>query len=337
MSTRRVEVLLAAHGEAETSGLRENFSVGWHTLSHVAEVMPMPAPLRGVICTLAAVRRRLGGGDGSPHNAHTRAQAEALARRLDADAALDCEVRAVFGSATPGLEAQLDEAPAEGCERVVISMTPIDSRLSCGRACHHLAAGDPAAATRVIARLWDDPRFVAVNVAHLFSQLELPARAQRCALVLVLHGTLVRDARGCTPGFHTGLEETQAFAARLREAVATDARSPFARIEVGFLNHDVGGEWTRPTLSEVLSALAADGVDAVAAFPCEYLVDGSDTVGKTAAALAAGPIPLAQRVDCLNDAPAFIDYLALRVREVLAGDGAVAPARAHCEACPRGL
>jgi ferrochelatase len=247
------------------------------------------------------------------------------------------EVQAAFGSAVPYIEELLDRAGSEVEGRVILSMTPIDSRLSCGRLCHHLLATPGEAPARVIARLWDDSRFLAVNLAHLFSQLELPARATRCALVLVLHGTLVRDGRGRVPAFHTGLEETKTYAARLREAIATDARTPFARIEVAFLNHDVGGEWTRPTLSEVLEDLAADGVDAVAAYPCEYLVDGSDTVGKVAAILRGGPIAISQRVACLNDSPAFIDYLALRVEEALAGGEDARPGAPSCSRCPRAV
>lgn len=342
-----VTVVLAAHGEAETAGFLENFMVGHRTLGHVSEVVALPAPVRWAICLLAAVRKRLGGCTGSPHNALTRRQAQALEAQLAAGAgAIPCQVVPAFGSSLPLLEDVVAEM-ATGSLRVVVSMMPIDSRLACGRLCHELAAhavdaagpgsaGGVGAAgqVRVLARLWEDRAFVAVNVDHVFTQLELPENSERCALVLVMHGTLVRDTRGQTPDFHTGMAEATAYAGRLREAFATDPRSPFTRIEVAHLNHDVGGEWTRPTLQEVLQRLAGEGVDAVAAYPCEYLVEGSDTVGKVADALAASPIRRTQRLACLNDAPAFIDFLAQRVQALAGPDADIAARR--CDACPLG-
>ncbi|MCC5861240.1 MAG: ferrochelatase [Gammaproteobacteria bacterium] len=328
----RVTVILAAHGEAETPGFRENFMVGHRTLSHVAEVMPLPAPLRLAICTMGAARKRFAGGEGSPHNALTRRQAQALDEQLAGDEANAFRVVPAFGSSLPLVDSLLEGDAAEGLS-IVVSMTPIDSHLACGRLCHLLVhAKASVGEARVLARFWDDPDFIGVNVEHVFSHLQLPDNSGRCALVLVMHGTLVRDAKGRVPDFHTGLQESVVYARRLREAFATDPRSPFCRIEIAHLNHDVGGEWTRPTLEEVLKGLAAEGVDAVAAYPCEYLVDGSDTVGKVAAALATGGIRQTQRLPCLNDAPGLIALLARRI-QVLVSEQMDAPGR-HCDACP---
>ncbi len=330
---RRVTVILAAHGEAETPGFRENFLVGHRTLAHVAEVMPLPAPVRLLICAIGAARKRLAGGDGSPHNALTRRQAAALGEQLGGDTASTFRVLPAFGSSLPRVETLLDAEEADVL-RIVLSMTPIDSHLACGRLCHHLSRPESLAGkVHVLARLWDDRDFIGVNVEHVFSQLELPGNSGRCALVLVMHGTLVRDAKGRVPDFHTGVQESAIYAGRLREALATDPRSPFARIEIAHLNHDVGGEWTRPTLEDVLERLAAEGVDAVAAYPCEYLVDGSDTVGRVADALAASGIRQTQRLSCLNDSPGLVALLAQRVQALVA-----APAEGlsrRCDACPR--
>jgi hypothetical protein len=53
--------------------------------------------------------------------------------------------------------------------------------------------------------------------------------------------------------------------------------------------------------------------------------------------LRSGPIATTQRVACLNDNPAFIDYLALRVEEALAGGDDARPGARSCSRCPRAV
>lgn len=327
---KRVRVILAAHGEAESSSFLETFRVSHTTLSHAAEVMRLPAPLRLALCTAGALRKHVRGGPGSPHNLNTRRQAAALQRLLgDADEA-DYRVQEAFASAPPYLEHEVrafDNADLQ----IVLSMIPTDSRLSCGLVCHplHTAQGPAPERWTVLARLWSNTEFIALQCAHVAEHFPRDATAGVACLVLVMHGTVVRDERGQTPAFHTGQEEKAAYGNALRDALMAVPERPWRRVEIAYLNHGVGGEWSSPTLPELLARLAEEGVDAVTTYACEHLVDGGETAGLPAL-LAASPVAETSHLPSLNAATPFIAFLAARVRAATMAAGK----HETCDHCP---
>ncbi len=335
-----LEVILAAHGEAESAGFFENWRVGHRTLAHSAEVLHLPAPLRWLICTVGALRKRLANRPGSPHNAWTRAQAAALAEKLHGVQGWPVRVHAAFASAQPLVERLMGQSTVAE-RRIVISMSPSDSRLSCGLLCHARAhAGAGAENTLVLARLWDDPDFAVLNACHIRTAVAAwPPCAQRSesgrtALMLVFHGTLVQDQRGRAPRFHTGLAEKQHFAAALRAALATQATQadhPWELVETAYLNHEVAGNWTQPGVPAALAALHARGIQQVWVFACDFLVEGGEINGSLKRSLATGPIADVRLLPCLNDSPHFIDYLARRIQRAVAQPQSLW----QCDACRR--
>lgn len=325
----RVRVLLAAHGEAESAGFLDNFQVSRHTLAHAAEVMQLPAPLRLLICSVAGLRKRLKGGPGSPHNGNTRDQAAALQRVLDRDADADYRVDVVFASSPPYLDDAL--ACPEGVDRqVVVSMIPTDSRLSCGLVCHALRRdfAEEERRTAVVARMWDDADLIDVHRDHVVGHFPVERSSAPCCLVLVLHGTVVRDKQGRPPAFHAGVEEKDVYGEALKAALMAVPDRPWQRVELAFLNHGVGGEWSSPTLEALMKQLADEGVQRVVAYPCEHLVDGGETTGLPKV-LEATDVPQTHCLPCLNSGDAFIEYLAGRVRAA-ESDGSVR----NCAPCP---
>jgi len=310
----RIRVLLAAHGEAESPGFKENFDVSRRTLAHAAEVMHLPTPLRLAICTLGGLRKRVKGGDGSPHNANTRQQVAALQSALDQQGGEDYRVEAAFASSPPYLENVID-LPAGMDRQLFISMIPTDSRLSCGLVCHALDSSADSTCTRstVLARMWEDPALTAIHRDHVRSHFPAVSNASPCCLVLVLHGTVVRDRNGGPPGFHAGVEEKAVYGEALRDALMDVEDRPWDRVELAYLNHGVGGQWSSPTLDERMKQLADEGVRSVVAYPCEHLVDGGETTGLPGV-LAATGVPETHCLPCLNSASPFIDYLAARIR-----------------------
>jgi ferrochelatase len=327
---KRVRVILAAHGEAETAGFAENFRVSHRTLKHAAQVMRLPAPLRLAICFLGALRKRATGAGGSAHNRNTRRQAAALERALDVDGDVRYRAQAAFASSPPYLE-DLVGAPGDADQQVLLSMIPTDSRLACGLVCHSLldAPASVREGTAVLARLWENPDFIALQCEHIAAHFPQTARGRPCCLVLVMHGTVVRDERGDDPGFHTGAIEKDAYGRALISRLMARAHRPWERVEIAYLNHGVGGEWSSPTLPELLARLAAEGVHSAVAYACEHLVDGGETAGLPAV-LAASPLPETHQLPSLNAAAPFMDFLAARIRKAVAGS---APA-AVCDACP---
>lgn len=311
----RIRVLLAAHGEAETAGFLDNFRVSWHTLTHAAEVMRLPAPLRVLIGTFAGLRKRFGAGSGSPHNENTRKQASALEARLNADGGSRYRVDPVFASAPTYLDDALD-LPTGVDRQMIVNMIPTDSRLSCGLGCHRLMGGSESARafTQVIARFWESPELIVVHRDHIMEHFPTQRSRQNSCLVLVLHGTVVRDETGQAPGYHTGESEKTAYADALKAALVALPERPWQRVEIAYLNHGVGGEWSSPTLPELLTRLAADGVDSVVAYACEHLVDGGETVGLLRT-LDAAPVFDSACLPCLNASPRFMDMLAACVHD----------------------
>lgn len=326
----RIRVILAAHGEAESSGLAENFRVSWITLAHAAEVMRLPAPLRLTICGVGSLRKRLGGGPGSVHNANTRQQAIALKQALADDGDVRYDVRPVFASAPPYLEDEIN-ASDDVDRQFILSMIPTDSRLSCGLICHTLIEASPPTRERttVLARLWDAPELTAIHCAHVVANFPAVTPDRPCCLVLVLHGTVVRDKNGREPEFHTGVREKETYGEALRTALLAQPERPWQQVEIAYLNHGVGGQWSSPTLPELLTRLGSEGVHSVVAYACDHLVDGSETV-QLPDLLAAGAVRETHRVPCLNDSEPFIAFLAARVRAA-----AAAPQPALCcDPCP---
>jgi ferrochelatase len=326
----RVRVILAAHGEAETAGFAENFRVSHRTLKHAAEVMRLPAPLRLAICFLGALRKRIRGAGGSAHNLNTRCQARALEAALGEEDGMRYRVQAAFASAPPYLE-ELVSVQGDAERRLVLSMIPTDSRLACGLVCHSLLNAPPSVrqGTTVLARLWEAPDFIVLQCEHIGAHFPQTARSGPCCLVLVMHGTVVRDERGAAPGFHTGAAEKDAYGRALSSRLMARSDRPWQRVEIAYLNHAVGGEWSSPTLPELLARLAAEGVHSAVAYACEHLVDGGETLGLPAV-LAASPVPETHLLPSLNTASPFTDFLASRVRGAVAGS---APP-AVCDACP---
>ncbi|MEE4638511.1 MAG: ferrochelatase [Wenzhouxiangella sp.] len=310
----RIRVILAAHGEPETAGLADHFKVSWRTLGHASEVMGLSAPMRLAICTAAAVRKRIAGDPGSIHNKNTRSQAKALQEALQKHPQARYNVQPAFASAPPYLEETID-LPNEVDRQVVLNMIPTDSRLSCGLMCHSLleASASVRERTAVLSRLWDDPQLIAIHCAHIAAHFPHGEPDKPICLILVLHGTLVQDRQGQKPGFHTGEEEKTVYGDALRSALLAMPERSWQRVEIAYLNHGVGGRWSSPSLSELLSRLERDGVQSAVAYACEHLVDGGET-RQIEQLLAAGRIAKTWRLPCLNDSQALVEFLAARVR-----------------------
>jgi ferrochelatase len=327
---QRIRVILAAHGEAETAGVAENFKVSWRTLGHAAEVMKLAAPLRLAICSAAAVRKRLAGASGSAHNANTRDQARALQQALQDDPQAQYLVQPAFASAPPYLEETVD-LPTEVDQQIVLNMIPTDSRLSCGLMCHELIEAPPSVRERttVLSRLWDDRELISIHCAHIAAHYPQITSAGPSCLALVLHGTLVRNRQGQKPAFHTGEQEKTVYGDALRSALLAMPERPWQQVEIAYLNHGVGGQWSSPTLPELLSRLDSEGSQSVVAYACEHLVDGSETL-QLPKLLDAGGVSETYSLPCLNDSSAFIEFLAARVRAATAADKTTL----CCDPCP---
>ena len=321
----KIAVILAAHGEAETAGFIENYRVTRQTLAHASQLMPIPGTLQHFIALSNSLKKRFrprSRWQGSPHNQLTREQARAL--QLDLDASLlaeifDFNVHAAFSVAPPYVE-QLIEATRTSFAQVIVSMSPIDNSLTCGQLCDYLASSrepEELRSVKVLSRFWQDERLLSVYCDHLFAHTprrEGVGREKRI-LLLLFHGTLVADAKGQPPRFRNGMEESMSFASRLQEAIARDPRNPYGRIMTAYLNHDVGGEWSKPSFEGICTLLQKEDSLAVELFGCGYFADGNETIGRARELMLATEVQQAFSIPCLNSSRSFSRYLASRVSD----------------------
>jgi ferrochelatase len=319
----RIAVILAAHGEAETTRFLENYRVNMHTLGHASRVMPIPLPLQRLISVTSSFRKRvrsLTNSLASPHNSLTREQADALGRRLgvlSVQSRFSFDVHAAFSASEPSLESVLEKTREYDAE-VIVSMSPIDSTLSCGLICGHLASTRSPrelCRVRVLSRFWDDGGLYPVFIDHLLENAA--ARHVRKedgrVLMLMYHGTLVSDAKGGEPVFRTGLDGTMTFSRRLSKMIGEHPANPYAKIMTAFLNHDVGGIWTSPSFEDVCRQLSRDACAGADLFACGYFVDGNETIHRASELSRSSPLRDVSTIPCLNASPAFTEYLATKV------------------------
>ena len=326
----KIAVVLAAHGEAESSRFVENYRVTRHTLAHASKVMPIPGLLQRAIAVSSSLKKMLrsrSDAQGSPHNRITREQVEALQHCLNLSllsGMYDFEVHAAFAVSPPYVEHILDET--RSCAgQVVVSMAPVDNTLSCGQLCSYLAssrAPSELGSIKVLSRFWSDERLYALYCDHLFesnsrnrpTQQSQPVDENRI-LLLLFHGTLVKDLKGEPPLFRTGEAESRTFSERLQKVILKDCRNPYRRVMVAYLNHNVGGEWTQPSFEEVCSTLSRENAVCVDLFGCGYFADGNETIYRAEELLRLSAVQQATSLPCINTAPAFTEWLAVKVTD----------------------
>jgi len=320
---KKVAVILAAHGEAETDSFPENFSMIRHTFAHAGEVMNIPFPLQLAASVFGGLKNLVefrSSGYRSPQKHITRMQAERLGDELRRQSPGDdtlYEVSAAYHAAPPFVEDLLDETSGYDMQ-LLVTMSPVDSDLTAGRL-QHLAdrcsiAENNARPPVVISGFWDDPMLYRVYLNHLFSHA---SGEEGPALLLTFHGTLVKDRKGNEPGFRTGYPEILRMGSALREAVRNDPRSPYQHVDIAYLNHQVGGTWTEPSLLDSLREVSKSGITRADVFSVGYFSDGTEILRHAKEEAKASPVESVRFIPCLNENEEFMKYLAGRVREAV--------------------
>jgi len=322
---KRIAVILVAHGEAETDSFFENFSMIRHTLAHAGEVMNLPRPLQFVASLAGGLKNNVtfrARKYQSPQNRITRQQASLLQNKLNTVAMhqqINFEVYSAF-HATPPFVNDIVEQTSGHDLQLLVSMSPIDNRLTSGNLQQLSARCSAVNGQRgpvVVHGFWKDAGLRQVYLDHLFYHEK---NINRSVLVLAFHGTLVKDTKGRVPMFHTGLKEMEEMGSTLRNAILIDPRNGYDSIEIAYLNHDVGGSWTKPSLAESLEALSSRGVKAVDIFSCGYFSDGTETILHVQHDAAASSVKTIRFFPCINDSEAFADFLAGKIAAVVAAE-----------------
>ena len=322
---KRIAVILVAHGEAETESFFENFSMIRHTLAHAGEVMKLPRALQLVASLAGGIKNNVtfrAQQYRSPQNMITRQQASQLQEKLNRVVMphqINFEVYSAFHVTPPFVQDIVQQTSGHDLQ-LLISMSPIDNQLTSGnlqRLSARCSQVNRQQCPVVVHGFWKDAALRKVYLDHVFYH----GRAVNgSVLVLAFHGTLVKDTKGEVPMFHTGLEEMQAMGNALRNALLIDPRNGYDCIEIAYLNHDVGGTWTKPSLADSLKALSSRGARDVDIFSCGYFSDGTETILYAQKEAAASSVRSIRFFPCINDSEAFADFLAEKVAAVVVAE-----------------
>jgi ferrochelatase len=156
----------------------------------------------------------------------------------------------------------------------------------------------------------------------LFSYHGIPERHLRKADSSKAHCTIVRDCcTTCSP-VHATCYRAQCLATT--RALVARAGIPAARHSVSFQSRLAGEPWLAPFTDHELVRLAKEGHQRLLILCPAFLADCLETIEEISGEgketfLGAGGESFTQ-IPCLNDHPAYIDFLAKRVRSWLTAD-----------------
>ncbi len=253
-----------------------------------------------------------------------RAQKTTLAHALaesgnDFFSKADVDVFDAYYFVPPYLDDMLQQLQREYDGIVVVPMIPVESAFSCGVACQMVIDlyGDSSFShVRVMSKLWKEDRLHRIYIEYLFGQLSASVRLHqkgKIGLVLVIHGTLVKNRAGNPPKLYTGLEETIAFFEVMKRKIMADPENIFGDVRQGCINHSTGGEWTSDTIEHALEEFKREGYEGVVMFPYGFFADNSETEYDAFKKLKEANFAVSQYVRCINDSPAFGRWLSDQV------------------------
>lgn len=283
-------VLLVAHGTVENLDDLAAF------VARIRHGRPAPPGL------VDELRHRYEAIGGSPLLHTTRAQAQALAQRLEAPVLVGMRLW------EPGVAEALAGAAALGLKRmVVIALAPFSQHVYWDAA-NKVAQSSGSGVELVPSAAWgEEPAFIA---AHAATIAEHARPRPGAAVVLSAHSLPSVAIQRGDPYAELVAASAKAVEAQLGRPVQLCYQSQGAD----------GGEWLGPTVKETLSALAAAGKRQVVWAPFGFLADHVETLydlDVEASAMAKEQGVELTRVPALNVHPGLIDALSAVARRAV--------------------
>ncbi|NTW46718.1 MAG: ferrochelatase [Chlorobaculum sp.] len=329
VSGRRYSVVLVTYGEVEKLTVRALWPSSRKIIEVITrKIVKLPKFLIYMIADYRSARHYL---DWKLHRYRSRLVEINRKQALGVQAALrrdprfagaeaEIEVADAYYFVPPYLETVLDQLQNRSDGIVVVPMIPVESAFSCGPACQMVIdrfGEDHLGALRVARGLWKDEALHRLYLDHLFASMPSgwkgAGQKESQGLVLVIHGTIVKNRKGEKPAVFTGLVETMEFFRVMRDKIMADPRNVFGEVKLGCLNHSRGGEWTPETVERAIGEFAGEGFSAVAMFPFGYFADNSETDYEAKKMLDRSTAARKHYIPCINDSPAFAVWLASRI------------------------
>lgn len=259
-------------------------------------------------------------GGRSPLLGITRAQAQALAARLNADPS-GPRVRAYVGMRhwSPWIRDAVAEIVADGLRQVVaVCMAPHYSRMSIGAYFKRLAEAQEALGVALdVAKVetWHaHPRFVAAVAEKVQAALGRFAAPERAQVVFTAHSLPAALTEQGDPYADQVQETARLLAARLA--------LPDGNWRVCYQSAGASStRWLGPAVEEVVAQLADDGHKDILVAPIGFVADHVETLYDLdieCRRLATEHGARLERMESLNASPSFVEALAAIVRQAAA-------------------
>jgi protoporphyrin/coproporphyrin ferrochelatase len=338
---KKYAVVVTTYGEVEDLKVRNLWPSSRKILRVVTrQIVAIPEALMYVIADYRSAKHYMKWKRSRYHStflAVHRAQTKMIAEGIASAGVMpeaDITVLDAYYFVPPYLDKVIADIMDEYDGIVVLPLIPVESAFSCGVACQMIldASGERVfGKLRVVSKMWKDDRLLSLTANYLFSQLGESVKSVRdwkVGLVLVIHGTLVRDSAGNPPDVFTGLDETLEFFRLMKEKVMNHPDSIFHDVRLGCINHSRGGEWMEETIGKAFESFRNEGCHGVVMFPFGFFADNSETELDSKGLLDSAGFPVTQYIRCLNDSPEFGRWLATKAAEEL---GALAGLQAAIE------
>jgi len=332
VTRKKYAVIVTTYGEVEKVTIRNLWPSSRKILKVITrQIAKIPAPLIYIIADYRSTKHYIEwklNRYSSLLLAINRAQKNTLAACIAASGSpllseVDINVFDACYFVPPYLDDMLQQLLHDYDGIIIVPMFPVESAFSCGVACQMVIDlyGDSAfRQVNVLSKLWKDDRLHRMYTEHLFRELTPSLRLQKrgkIGLVLVIHGTLVKDRAGNPPTLFTGLEETIAFFEVMKQKIMADPQNIFSDVRQGCINHSRGGEWTSDTIEKALLDYKREGYEGVVMFPYGFFADNSETEYDARKMLEQAGFPLSQYIRCINDTLPLGRWLADQVLEKL--------------------
>jgi len=325
---KRYAVVVVTYGEVEKLTLKNLWPSSRRILKVItSQIVKVPSFLIYLIADYRSTKHFINwrwNGYESSLLAINRAQTKRLETALkekeaELPSGVDVDVLDAYYFVPPYLEDMLQRLKEEYEGIVLVPMIPVESAFSCGVACRMVSdvyGNERYSLVRLMNKLWADDELQRIYVDHLFSCLSdsmFQKGAGSFGLVLVIHGTLVKDRAGNPPKVFTGLDETSRFFEMMKRKIMADGRNVFSDIRQGCMNHSAGGEWTADTVQKAIEEFRHEGCDGIVMFPYGFFADNSETEYEARRLLDHSGLDMVQYVGCINDSPAFAGWLSGKV------------------------
>ncbi len=319
---KHIAVVVSSHGEVDAPSVKAYYENMKHIFAHVSEIMPIPKLAQLLIPPIGAViqaRKSKKQGYVSPMNRISAAQAKGIEAKLQQEHSQTFQftVFHAFETTPPYTHDVLHDLFHAGAKYdgiIALVMNPMESAFSCGAICRFALkelGAKAYAKLRVVTGLYKNQDLMRLYADHIFAHAS--HFTEKSGLMIALHGTVISDRQGKPVAFHNGYAENQLLFTLLKQTLEQDSRNRFERIEPAYLNHQVGGKWTEPTLAQTISAFKKSGVEHAYLFAAGYFADNSETEGNAQSHLKKSGFKTAHYIPCVNESEAFVSMMAKEI------------------------